>query len=523
MRISKNMNPLKNLRRIVLTNDPLFLALLSMVVLILLMILSTIVSGWAGFHRDELNFIENARHLDWGYVEYPPLTPFIGWIVLQWAGPSIAVLHFTAALAICIAIWLTGLMAYELGGSRTAQVIAALASGTAPIVLFDTSFFSYQTFDYLWWVLTAYAMIRLLKSQNPRWWLLVGTALGMGMMTKYSIPFLASGIAAGILFTPARRYLKSPYLWAGAALALVIFLPNLIWQFQHHFISLDYQLSTHLRDIAEGRTASFLLPQLYICVNAASVTLWGGGLYYFLIAPNGRRFRPLGWMYLIPLVLFLAAQGRFYYLAGAYPVLIAAGASQTFRRPADEEARLPLNGLTSTWRNLQIGILIAVGVFDLVITRPLAPVNSGWWRLDETINPEIAEEVGWPELVKEVNSIYTALPTEERAQVGILATNYGEAGAIDLYGPAYGLPAAISGINTFWLQGYGNPPPRYLIVLGMSGRQADSWFESCALAGHTPNPYHVRNEETRDHPDIFVCQGVRQPWPIFWSNFRYFG
>src|SRR5512133_1553314 len=186
---------------ITLKSDPALLALIALGWLMLLTLISALNSGQYGFHRDELNFIENARHLDWGYVEYPPLTPFLGRIILDLFGPSIVALRFLSTLAICVSLWLTGMMTRELGGSRTAQIVAALAASTAPIVLFNTRFFSYQTFDYLWWVLTTYFIIRRLKSGDPRWWLAIGATLGLGMMTKYSIPFLVAGIAVGILLT----------------------------------------------------------------------------------------------------------------------------------------------------------------------------------------------------------------------------------------------------------------------------------------------------------------------------------
>ena len=500
------------------------LALVALAWLFLLTLISVLTTWQYGFHRDELNFIENARRLAWGYVEYPPFTPFIARVVLELAGASLIALRFTAALGISISMVLTGMMAQELGGTGQAQIVAMLAAGIAPIVLVNSRFFSYQTFDYLWWVLVSYLMIRRLKSGNPRGWLGIGAAVGFGMMTKYSIPFLLAGIAIGVLLTSARRDLKSPWLWAGASLALLIFSPNLIWQIQHHWISLEFQVSTRLYNIQVGRTGSFLLDQLYICANPAAITLWLGGLYFYLKDPAGKPYRAIGWMYLVPLVLFLLAKGRFYYLAGAYPMLIAAGASRAIRKPAAQTGPPASSRRRPTfWRNPLYGGLILGGLFGMAVILPVAPVGSAWWNFDAEMNPEIREEIGWPELVREVARIYAALPEEERSQAGILAKNYGEAGAVNLYGAAGGLPKAISGIDTYWLRGYGSPPPQTLIVLGMTEAEARSIFERCYLAGHTPNPENIQNEETRDHPNIFVCRTPRQPWPEFWESFRYFG
>ena len=510
-------------------SEPFSLAWLALAWLCLLTFICLQTAGQYGFHRDELNFIENARHLDWGYVEYPPLTPWIGWLVLRLFGPSLVAMRFTAALAICISIWLTGMMTRALGGTRLAQAVAALATATAPIVLFDARFFSYQTFDYFWWVLSAYLMVQLLKTRNPRWWVAIGVVAGLGVMTKYTLPFLLAGMIVGMLLHPIRRHFTSPWLWVGVGLAVLICLPNLIWQVQHDFISLDFQLSTRAYNISIGRTGSFLLQQFTICTNPAAITLWIGGLYFFLFHPGGKRYRPLGWMYLVPLALFLAARGRFYYLSGAYPVLIAAGASQAIRPRMDAQGRPILFWSRAFWRRLPFSgwifyaCLIGCGLFFLGTMLPVTPVGSPWWQFDAYLNAEIREEIGWPELVQEVARIYTSLPQEEQAQTSILAMNYGEAAAINLYGPSLGLPGAISGVDTFWLRGYGDPPPQRLIVLGMHQQETHQYFLSCQLAGQTPNPYHILNEETRDHPNIFLCWGVRQPWSEFWLAIRRFG
>jgi hypothetical protein len=223
-------------------------------------------------------------------------------------------------------------------------------------------------------------------------------------------------------------------------------------------------------------------------------------------------------MFAIPFVLFVAAKGRGYYLAPAYPMLLAAGAvwgERTFSRFTPRSKSL-LRG--AMYAAMAIG---GVAVATLIL--PLAPVNSAWWRASNRVNGDLREEIGWPELVETVAHIRDSLPPPERARLGVLAGNYGEAGAIDLYGGSYGLPKAISGRNSYWLRGYGDPPPETLIVLGYSRRRLEEMFESCEVAGHTSNRYGVRNEETADHPDIFVCRHLRQPWPEFWRGFRSFG
>jgi hypothetical protein len=242
------------------------------------------------------------------------------------------------------------------------------------------------------------------------------------------------------------------------------------------------------------------------------------GLWYYLGSRNGRRFRSLGWIYVAPFILFLVAQGRGYYLAPAYSVLYAGG-SVWFERILRQRRR----GLSRPvwalgWITLSANTIIA-GAFML----PIAPINSPWWHRMVENNSDFAEQIGWPELVETIAGIRDALPSRDRTQLGILAGNYGEAGAINLYGPRYGLPPAISGINSYWQRGYGDPPPETLIVVGFSREFVAHHFHSFELAAHSWNCYGVANEETTRHPDIFVCRRLRQNWHDFWKNFQRFG
>ena len=288
-------------------------------------LLHAVTNNHYGFHRDELATVDDAQYLAWGYIAYPPVTPFIARIAFTLFGPSLVGLRFFASLAQAIAIVVTGWMARELGGMRTAQVLAALATAIAPVSLAAGALFQYVTFDYLWWVLAAYFMIRLLKSGDERWWLAIGAVIGLGMLTKYTMGFLVAGISLGVLLTPARRYLKSPWLWSGVALSLAIFLPNVIWQIRHDFISLDFLNNIHARDIRIGRTKNFLIEQLFVPASPFTISIWLPGLVYYFSRP-GRQYRAMGWMFVVVFALFFAARGRSYYMAPAYPMLLAAGA-----------------------------------------------------------------------------------------------------------------------------------------------------------------------------------------------------
>ena len=363
-------------------------------------------------------------------------------------GTSLAGFRFFAAVAQAVAVVLTGLMARHLGGSRGAQLVAAAAA--VPFCLAGGALMQYVSFDYLFWVLTAYFMVRLLRSEDPRWWVAIGTSLGLGAMTKYSIGILALGLVAGVLLTDTRRHLASKWLWLGVAASVIVFLPNFLWQVQHHFISLDFLKDIHARDVRIGRTKDFLPDQAKLTLFA--LPLWLAGLYYCLFANAGRRFRVLGWMYVVPLLLFILAKGRGYYLAGAYPMLYSAGSvwgEQRLKSMSQISAGVVR---AIAWSALAVDI-----IFFAVIAMPPAPVNSALWKFASKFNGDLVEELGWPELTQAVAHIRDSLSQSDRARLGILAGNYGEAGSINLYGPAHGLPPAISGINSFWQRGYGDP------------------------------------------------------------------
>jgi hypothetical protein len=467
-----------------------------------------------GFHRDELQFLSDARHLDWGFVAYPPFTPFIERIGLSLFGLSIVGLRLFSVLAQAILIFISGLMVRELGGARFAQVTVALAVAFSPLPVFEATEFQYTSFEMLWWVLIAYFTIRLLKSEDPRWCLAIGAAVGLGLETKYSMAFFIVGNLAGLVLSPARRYFATRWFWAGVALAFLIFLPNLVWLARHDWVSYHFLQFIHARDVGEGRANGFFHGQFFADANLAAAPIWIAGLIGYLL---NRRYRMLALMYLVPLALFFVGKGRFYYTAGAYPMLLAMGTvlAERWLRTLPRWGRL-------TVESVYFAAFAFVSAFVCAIVMPLA--SSGPLKAYAlSHNGDLREEIGWNQLVRAVAQIRDSLPPDQQAHLGIAVGNYGEAGAIEMLGPAYHLPRPISTVNSFWFRGYPTPPPTTIIVLGNSRDRADELFTGCRWAGHNGNSEDVRNEESVDHPDIFVCGPPRKSWQELWHNVRDFG
>ncbi len=475
-------------------------------------------NGHYGFHRDELQTLDDARHLDWGFVAYPPITPLIGRFELILFGTSLIGFRVFSAIAVCLVALLAGLIAKELGGNRHAQILAVVACAISPVSLAQGAVFQYVSFDYLWGVAVTYFLVRLLKSGDPRWWLVIGATIGVGMETRYTMGVLALGVACSVVLTRERRWLRNPWLWAGVGLSLLVFLPNFIWQKQHHFAPLDFLDYLRTRDLAQGRYNGFFREQLLVCVNLVTAPLVVLGLWLYLFRREGRSYRLLGWTFIISLAIFAFVRSRSYYTAPLYPMLIAGGSVLLVNylgsaKPA--VARLVYG--------VQWTAIAASGVVFAMLVMPVAPIGSRIWNITSKLHDQFREEIGWPDLAQSVANVYRSLPAQERELTGILTGNYGEAGALNLYGPALGLPYAMGLTNSFWYRGYDPRQPEIVIVTGFRLEEARKLFESCTVAAKNTNAFGVENEESRDHTDILLCRNLRASWPEYWEHHRRFG
>jgi 4-amino-4-deoxy-L-arabinose transferase-like glycosyltransferase len=489
-------------------------------VLLLIALVSVAVhvatNGQYGFHRDELQTLDDARHMDWGFVAYPPIAPAIARVELVSFGTSLAGFRFFAAVAVSLVMVIAGLLAKELGGGRREQVLAAVGTGVAPVALAQGAVFQYVSFDYLWGALATYFLVKLCKTGDARWWIAIGLTLGLGMETRYTAGFWTLGIIGGVLLSDARKYLSSKWLWIGVGISVVLFLPNAIWQARHDFISLDFLKHLHERDVQQGRNKGFLLGQILLCVNLVTVPVTAMGLWFLSAREQGRRYALVAWAVMLTFVLFWIGKARFYYTAPIYPVLLAAGsvAFGNWMRTAKPAKAI---------NRLQWAAIALSGVVFAMFVMPIAPFGGAGWRVTSKLHDQFREEIGWTDLADSVARVYNSLPAEERARTGILTGNYGEGGALNLYGPSRGLPFAMSGTNSFWYRGYDRREPETVILVGLEKEEAEANFTTCSVAGKNTNPFGVENEESRDHPDIYLCRGLKSTWAEFWKKFRRYG
>jgi hypothetical protein len=270
--------------------------------------------------------------------------------------------------------------------------------------------------------------------------------------------------------------------------------------------------------VQSGLTSSFLTDQLLFNINLVMFFLVITGLYYFFFASDGKRYRLLGWMYVVPFILLILTQGKGYYLAATYPMLAAGGAvwweGRLTRTTSQRWAR--------AWRWTTWSVLSAFAALLIATELPVAPLGSAWWKVVSKSNDQLKSEVGWPELAQQVAKAYNALPAPKKTHTAILAASSGEIGSINLYGPAYGLPRVISGFDSYWQYGYGNPPPQTLLVVGFDASFMAN-FQGCTLIAPISVPFNIQNDEAVSHSSIYLCHNLRQPWPQFWKTFQYFG
>jgi len=480
-----------------------------------------------GIFRDEMYYWAGSLRMDWGYVDHPPLTVWLAWIARHAFGNSPLGVRLFSALAGAALVWLTGKLTRELGGGRFAQALAALAVVVVPVYLVSHHWLTDNAWEPLIWMGCVWLIVRIINSGDERNWIGFGVLAGIGFENKYSIAFLLFGLLVGMVLTPHRHFLKSRYLWIGALACAVIALPNFLWQVANHFpfLELMYRVRMSNRDIVRGPVA-FIADQATI-LNPALFPLWVGGVIW-LFAGKGReqgRYRMLAWTFLVVLTTFIVLKAKNYYVAPIYPMLFASGAIGF--------ERITLERRIGEWsRGMYVVVVIAVGILLLPFSVPVfSPEN--YLRYQKLLGVELpafenqrngplpqwyADEFGWPEMVEKVARVYNNLPPEERARTAIFSNGWGEAAAVDFYGPRFGLPLAISKHNSYWIWGPRDYDGSTMIILRSGGRDEPSLFESVKSVGRVEHPYARRDE----YFDILLCRGLKKNLKDIWPGVKEF-
>jgi hypothetical protein len=480
-------------------------------------------SGHYGFFRDELYYIACGKHLAAGYVDQPPLIAVIARLSGLLLGSSLFSVRSTPALAGACLILLTGWMTRELGGDRFAQGMAGLSVMLAQAHLAFGSFFSMNAFEPLFWMGCACILIRILNGGDERLWLLVGAVAGVGLLNKHTTLLFGFALAVGLLLTREREQLRSKWFWLGGLLALAIFLPNLIWEAQHHWPQIEVVRNAQKFKNSPVGPLQFLGEQV-LFLNPIALPVLAAGLGWLFLTERGKRFRCLGWAFLIVVAVVMALQGKTYYPWPAYPMLIAAGGAGL---------GVVLSG--PRWKWLKVAyptVLVVSGIAMLPYGVPVLPVQA-FLRYEDAIPlarsvkterdsdgrmPQLyADMFGWESMAATVARVYHSLPPAEQAHCAILAGNYGEAGAIDFFGPRYGLPKAISGHNNYYLWGPRGYTGEVVILFGERAERVKRMFGEVEQAATISDPYAVRVEN--DLP-VYICRRPKAPLAALWPQLK---
>ncbi|MGP4103920.1 ArnT family glycosyltransferase [Nonomuraea sp. KM90] len=471
-----------------------------------LLVILTALSGRYGFHRDELYFIVAGRNLDWSYPDQPPLLPLIMRGITSVFGESIVAVRFPAALMTAAGVVVAALTARELSGSRRAQIMTATAYAVCPFVLSTGHTLYTATADLLLSTTLVWVAMRWARTRDDRLLLYAGALAAVAFQVKYLSVALLAALVVSMLAAGPRDVLRRPLFWAGAAIALLTSAPALLWQNRYGWPQLDMAQAIAGNGSFAGRPG--FMPFQIVLTGVVLSVVWIYGAWRLFRAEWLRPFRFLGWTYLLLCAVFLLTGGKPYYLAGLWAGLWAVGFTELSHR------HLPTRwAWVTSWPTFVI-----TGVTSVLMTLPVYPVSWVARTPQPYINPDAGETVGWPELVAAVARVRNSLPTNER--VVVMAANYGQAGAIDLYGTAHGLPRPYSGHNGYWHFG---PPPdgeATTIFVGLDGPQSRAYLRrfwtDVRIAERIDNGVGLNNKE--QGTPVWICKGQRELWSVQWPR-----
>lgn len=514
--ISSHIEPSRIERSLRWSSPETFVLLIPVAVKLLIQLLA--VRGY-GLHGDELYYLACSDHLDWGYVDQPPLSLFLLHIQRVLFGDSMLSIRFLPALCGALTVLLTGLLARRMGAGLFGQLLSEICAMIAPVYLAENHFFSMNAFDVMFWLAALYLMVCMIDGGGPELWVWFGVCMGLGFQNKISVIFLAFGFGVGLILTKERRLLFTRWIWIGALVAVLLVLPNILWQITHGWPTLEWIGNARAQKMIALSARAYLFEQILL-MQPLTFLVWGTGLISLLAYPPLARYRSFGWCYLAVFVVFVVQGGKPYYLAPIYPLLFAAGAIVIERL------------LTRPWMRIATAvILLGAGALTAPLGLPLLPAesfikyqnaiglrpSSGERHAEGKLPSFFASMFGWKDLVAVVDTVFRSLPLEDQARCGIFCQNYAIAGAIDFYGGGCGLPHAISGHNNYWLWGMRGYTGDVLIVLGGNADDLRRYF------GEVTERARFRNEYVQPiHNDlpVFVVRKTKQPPALLWLRVK---
>ena len=476
-----------------------------------------------GFFRDELYYIACSEHLAWGYVDQPPLIALIAWISRHVLGNSLAAFRVLPVLAGAVTVYLTGWLSRELGGGRLAQFVAALAILFAPLYLAFDSILTMNAFEPVFWLACACIAARIANGGSPKLWLLFGLMAGVGLENKHTMAVFGFGVVVGFLLSGDLQPFRSRWIWIGGLIALAIAAPNLVWETRHGWPQITVVRNAQLLKNEPVGPLRFLGEQV-LFYSPIALPLWLGGLAWFLSAREAKQFRFLGWAYLVVMTIFMIARGKTYYPMAVYPMLMAAGGVAFEQISA-----------TRAWKPPRVGypaLIALAGLLTLPFGVPVLSVNNFLKYADvfpyahevkterdstAPLPQNYADMFGWDALATTVAHVYYALPEAERGNCAILAGNYGEAGAIDYYGPALGLPKAIGGHNSYFYWGPRKYSGECVILFGEGSEEDKNYFSDVHQVATVSNPLGMPSEQ---NVAIYLCRKPKAPLAELWPHFK---
>lgn len=521
-----------------LTRSFLWLCIVFALLKLAIQVVGNIIAQRAGYgiFRDEMYYLMCGRHLAFGYVDQPPMVALQARLTEKIFGfQHMWSLRLISAFAGAAKVFLAGLLARAFGGNKRAAALAMLGVITVGEYLSIDGYLSMNSFEPVFWMTCTLALIHIVQAESAQsrqlttirnWWIVFGVSAGLGLENKDTIVFFLIAVLAALLIVPERRILRSRWCAVSVAIIVALALPNLLWQIHYHFPTLEWLIDVkksgkdvHLPPLA------FLKAQL-VMLNPITAPLWFSGLVWLLIARAARPYRFLGVLYLIFVPLMMALNAKDYYLAPVYVVYFAAGAACWFNWMGDVVWRNTLGALYAI-------LLIAGFIISVPFSIPILPPHKfiayeqrlGYKPKDSEVHaatalPQFyADRFGWHQMVRKFTSIYNSLPPDQRAVTGIYVGNYGEASAINLFGPKYGLPVAISGHQSYWMWGpHGYTGQEMIIFNGATLAEVKPYYDSCVVAGQLDAQWSMPWEKGT----IFLCKGRHGTYASDWKDFKFY-